>query len=90
MNAKDRELLTALLEHNASGWIPEIHLDDCNDTACTGCESQHLAEQAAVKADEYRYCGADLGRSEFPFTCYRRVAHEGPCGPDMDATGGTR
>lgn len=34
--------------------------------------------------DEYRYCGADLGRTEFPFTCYRRVAHDGPCGPQPD------
>ncbi|MGW1463887.1 hypothetical protein ACWCPT_05965 [Streptomyces sp. NPDC002308] len=28
---------------------------------------------------EYRYCGADLGRAVFPFTCYRHVAHTGPC-----------
>ncbi|MEU8760705.1 hypothetical protein [Streptomyces sp. NPDC048659] len=35
--------------------------------------------------DEYQYCGADLGRTEFPFTCYRRVAHSGPCGPAHDA-----
>ncbi|MFE0651396.1 hypothetical protein ACFVZH_22685 [Streptomyces sp. NPDC059534] len=36
--------------------------------------------------DEYQYCGADLGRTEFPFTCYRRVAHNGPCAPTHDAT----
>lgn len=34
--------------------------------------------------DEYRYCGADLGRTEFPFTCNRRIAHKGTCGPDWD------
>jgi hypothetical protein len=47
--AARNELLTALLEHDASGWIPEIHLDECEDDACTGCEPQHLAEKAAVK-----------------------------------------
>ncbi|MGP3684098.1 hypothetical protein ACTVZO_05190 [Streptomyces sp. IBSNAI002] len=41
--------------------------------------------------DEYRYCGADLGRTEFPFSCYRRVAHQGPCGdrPDPEPLAGT-
>lgn len=35
--------------------------------------------------EEYRYCGADLGRTEFPFTCYRRVAHKGPCSDRPDS-----
>lgn len=47
MSAADRELLSALLDHDASGWIPEIHLDDCEDDACRGCEPQHLAERAS-------------------------------------------
>lgn len=50
MSAKDGDLLTALLEHDASGWIPEIHLDDCEDDACQGCDPQHLAEVAAAEA----------------------------------------
>lgn len=33
---------------------------------------------------EYLFCGADLGRDEPPYTCNRRVAHDGACGPDMD------
>ena len=33
---------------------------------------------------EYLYCGADLDRTEFPFTCYRRVGHDGECGPTPD------
>lgn len=32
MNAADRELLTALLEHDASGWIPELDDEDDDDT----------------------------------------------------------
>lgn len=38
----------------------------------------------SLAADEYRFCGADLGRDEPPYTCNRRIAHEGACGPDMD------
>lgn len=52
-----------------------------------------LLNQAA-EPDEYRYCGADLGRAAFPFTCNRRIAHEGACGPERDdrrhAPGSTR
>ncbi|MER5482984.1 hypothetical protein ABT024_07170 [Streptomyces sp. NPDC002812] len=46
-----------------------------------------LAEDSAAATaaeGEYRYCGADLGRIEFPFTCYRRVAHKGPHGERPD------
>jgi hypothetical protein len=88
-SAKDRELLAAVFEHETVNLF--IHLDDCEDDACTGCDPQHLAEKAVeTDADDYRFCGADLGRTEFPFTCYRRIAHEGPCGPDMDLAGGAR
>lgn len=38
---------------------------------------------------EYRYCGASLGRTDYPYTCERRVGHDGPCGPDRDDAGGT-
>ncbi|MFD9834459.1 hypothetical protein [[Kitasatospora] papulosa] len=33
---------------------------------------------------EYRFCGASLGRDEYPFTCNRRVAHQGPCSGELD------
>lgn len=41
-----------------------------------------LTEQ--TEATEYRYCGADLGRTEYPYTCNRRIAHKGPCDPTRD------
>ena len=34
---------------------------------------------------EYLYCGADLDREEFPFTCYRSVGHDGTCEPVRDS-----
>lgn len=30
-------------------------------------------------SSEYFHCGADLGRKHPPFTCNRRVAHNGRC-----------
>lgn len=39
----------------------------------------------SCNGDEYRFCGATLGRTEYPFTCNRRVAHHGPCSGEMDA-----
>lgn len=38
----------------------------------------------AAPDDEYRYCGASLGRDEYPFTCERRIAHDGLCSPEAD------
>jgi hypothetical protein len=46
-NPTARALLSALLEHDASGWIPEIHLDECPGDTCQGCDPQHLAVKAA-------------------------------------------
>ncbi|NUS78439.1 MAG: hypothetical protein HOV70_19880 [Streptomyces sp.] len=43
-----------------------------------------LTDKAEATASEYRYCGADLGRAEYPFTCERRIAHKGPCAPTRD------
>lgn len=55
--------------------------------------AKYQAEQAASASPsdgEYLFCGAALGTIEPPFTCERRVAHDGPCSPDrdQDATGG--
>ncbi|MEU6397817.1 hypothetical protein ABZ867_12655 [Streptomyces cinnamoneus] len=59
-----------LAEHDASGWIPDIHDDDCADDACTGCEPQHLAEkQQAGLLAEQRHQLYDLDvDSVCPFT----------------------
>jgi hypothetical protein len=40
-----------------------------------------------LPGSEYQYCGADLGRSEPPCTCNRRIAHDGPCSPEHDKGG---
>jgi hypothetical protein len=45
--AGDRELLAAVFEHEAVNLF--IHLDDCEDGACTGCDPEHLAKKAAAK-----------------------------------------
>lgn len=45
MSVPARELLVALLAHDA--WLPDLHRDVCEDDTCTGCDPQHLAEQAA-------------------------------------------
>lgn len=60
MNARD-ELLTALLEHDASTWIPEIHLDDCEDDSCTGCDPQHFVEKAVAQVEWHPNGGHDSG-----------------------------
>ncbi|MFB8393715.1 hypothetical protein [Streptomyces yangpuensis] len=49
MADRDRLTLSALADHSTSPRILDIHLDDCEDDACTGCEPQHLAEKAAQK-----------------------------------------
>ncbi|WP_019548541.1 hypothetical protein [Streptomyces sulphureus] len=46
--------------------------------------SGQLAVGQTDPVDEYRYCGSTLDRTEFPYTCYRRVAHDGGCGPEED------
>jgi hypothetical protein len=33
---------------------------------------------------EYFYCGADLRRDEWPYTCHRHIRHDGPCGSDRN------
>ncbi|WP_405924906.1 hypothetical protein [Streptomyces sp. NBC_00035] len=45
------------------------------------------APTAAPSNGEYLFCGADLGRTEPPFTCHRRIAHNGPCSPQRDKDG---
>lgn len=56
-SAKDRELLAAVFEHETVNLF--IHLDDCEDDACPGCDPQHLAEKAAaedVYAGHHKHC----------------------------------
>lgn len=54
MTSSDRILLSALVDHSTSPRILDIHLDDCEDDACTGCDPQHLAEQAEKVAANIR------------------------------------
>lgn len=52
---------------------------------CHGCKHHCAAHDPEPESPrEDFYCGADLDRDEFPFTCHRHVAHDGPCGPDRD------
>jgi ribosome-binding protein aMBF1 (putative translation factor) len=46
---RDRLTLSALVAHSVAPRLLDIHVDDCEDDACTGCDPQHLAEKAAVK-----------------------------------------
>lgn len=48
MSASDRVTLSELVDHSAAPKILDIHLDDCEDDRCAGCEPQHLAERAAA------------------------------------------
>jgi len=58
MNPSDRELLAALLEHDASGWIPEAHDDDCDDDSCTGCVQCPVATIADLDRSPREAVGA--------------------------------
>lgn len=48
------------------------------------CTAPH-SPSCSCASGEYRFCGASLGRDEYPFTCNRRVAHQGPCSGDLDS-----
>lgn len=57
----------------------------------SGHEREVYAELLLRMADgraEYRFCGADLGRDTYPFTCNRRIGHDGNCGPGLDGNPG--
>lgn len=60
MTASDRELLSALLEHDSSGWIPEAHDDDCTAVACTGC-ADRLPEGWLPNGGHDSLCGYASG-----------------------------
>jgi hypothetical protein len=71
MTASDRTLLSALVDHSTAPRILDIHDDDCDDDACTGCDPQHLAEQLtgharreALKAEGQRK--ADAWNAKYP------------------------
>ncbi|MEV6569988.1 hypothetical protein [Streptomyces sp. NPDC051577] len=52
-------------------------------TAAPSCTAPN-SPSCSCADGEYRFCGADLGRSEYPFTCSRRVAHKGRCSGEPD------
>ena len=59
MTASDRELLTALLDYDRAPRIHDIHIDDCEDDACPGCDPVHLAEvhlQSLLAAPPRGHC----------------------------------
>lgn len=51
--------------------------------ASPSCTAPH-SPSCSCASGEYRFCGASLGRDEFPFTCHRRVAHKGRCSGELD------
>lgn len=57
-----KRLLAALAARAAAPRILDIHLDDCESAACTGCEPQHLA-QVHLAA-----CAAKAGLSPAEYT----------------------
>jgi hypothetical protein len=44
MTSSDRVTLSALVAHSVAPRLLDIHVDDCEDDACTGCDPQHLAQ----------------------------------------------
>ncbi|MFI5831006.1 hypothetical protein ACIA6C_27795 [Streptomyces sp. NPDC051578] len=44
LGTRDRNTMAGLLENAASGWIHELHDDDCDDDACTGCADAEVGE----------------------------------------------
>jgi cytochrome c5 len=45
-----KRLLAALSARAAAPKILDLHLDDCEDDACQGCDPQYLAEKAGIEA----------------------------------------
>jgi len=63
--------------------VPEVTVKcDAEGHAMPHTPGCSQAEEPA--AEEYRYCGGDLGRTEPPYTCNRRIRHKGGCGPEHD------
>ncbi|MFD5419428.1 hypothetical protein ACFWJT_15565 [Streptomyces sp. NPDC127069] len=60
--APEQRLLAGLVEHVASGWIPDAHLDDCDDDGCTGCDPQYLREV------HLSACAAEAGMTPEAYT----------------------
>lgn len=74
-----RGTLRDVLDGNATLGIPW-------ETAYLRKETARLAmRETADGKGEYLYCGADLGRYEYPFTCNRRIGHGDQCSGDRDA-----
>ncbi|MFD6531545.1 hypothetical protein [Streptomyces sp. NPDC060184] len=74
------ERLTAKARSLGGAYLPV-------DQVCTALRTvaANPTQGSAPSAQpEYRFCGADLGRDESPFTCNRRIAHQGSCSGEMD------
>jgi hypothetical protein len=71
-------------EQTAMGWFRFARSTWMTFTATKAEWDDGWRDTTDAPAAEYRSCGADLGGDEYPFTCNRRIAHTGPCGPDRD------
>ncbi|MEU6340226.1 hypothetical protein ABZ883_04655 [Streptomyces sp. NPDC046977] len=71
------------------------HAANWHNAICTagkkpcGCPQFVTADATSEGAGLPRFCGADLARTQWPFTCYRPIGHGGLCAPpdpDSDVT----
>lgn len=80
-------------DRRASRWVltrDNEDADPCRPCGCPKRFNRHAEGCPALPAPgapdiEYRFCGADLGHDEYPYTCNRRIAHQGMCSDEMDA-----
>lgn len=81
LSGPDREPYVLELEPERAAALREV----LARSAVRGCRCEPQPSPTSEDTvAEYLYCGADLDRDEFPFTCYRRIGHDGACGPTTD------
>ncbi|MEK8141772.1 hypothetical protein NKH18_01385 [Streptomyces sp. M10(2022)] len=68
-----------------SGPFSDEHIEWDHDAARWRLVHDDEDEPAPPALPEHFSCGMDLGRDEYPFTCGRRVAHQGVCSGDLDS-----
>ncbi|WP_371097157.1 hypothetical protein [Streptomyces sanglieri] len=82
-----REALAARLRAGQrweQGRVPALVSEDCVTQSELRTMFRIPLVAPWVKETEYRFCGLGLSDEEYPFTCNRRVAHEGQCSGDLD------
>ncbi|THA72524.1 hypothetical protein E6R60_26720 [Streptomyces sp. A0642] len=73
----------ARLEKVLSAGLAAVEAQEVAAKQTASCKAPDSPSCSCNNA-EYRFCGATLDRTEPPFTCNRRVAHNDPCSPDLD------